>query len=93
MYAVGSPGRYGAGRIYALHKATGEAEQGNRHDRWTWEVPTEPVVLGPPSLEACPKLDDIRVEARSVRQQSHIRLTDDQGRLAEELLATAAERG
>jgi hypothetical protein len=93
MYAAGSPGRYGAGRIYALHKVTGAAEQSNRHDRWTWEVPTEPIVLGPPSLEACPKLGDIDVSTRSVRHQSHIRLTDDQGRLAEELITAAAERG
>jgi hypothetical protein len=45
-----------------------------------------------PRLEHCPRVTDIDVERSSLRRQSHIHLTERQGRRAEELIARAAER-
>src|SRR5215203_5105981 len=40
----------------------------------------------------CPSIDDIDVGQKSLRRQSHIGITNDQGRAAERQIAHAAER-
>ena len=90
FYAVGSPRSFKAGRICAVTEVTGEPTLSN-HDRWPWKVARTFVVAGP-RLEHCPTLDDIDVATTSVRSHSHIRLTEEQGQRAEELIAEAARR-
>jgi hypothetical protein len=93
MYAAGSPKLFGAGRINAVVEVTGEPRQ-SKHARWPWQVPQKMVVAGP-LLESCPTLSDIDVDPKSVRRHSHIRLTQEQGMRAEELLGAggvASER-
>ena len=88
LYAAGSPQRFGAGRIYAVVEVSDEPRQ-SRDKRWPWEASTVLVVAGP-LLNACPTLADIEVDPKSVRRQSHIHLSDEQGVQAEELLGMSA---
>jgi hypothetical protein len=90
FYAVGSPRLFKAGRICAVTEVTGEPTF-SKHDRWPWEVTRTFVVAGP-RLEHCPTLSDIDVSSLSVRSHSHIRLTEEQGRRAEKLIAEAARK-
>jgi hypothetical protein len=90
FHAVGSTAKFKRGRIFAVYEATTDPEEG-QHPRWPWQVETRMLVPGP-RLPQCPTLDDIDVEVRSTRRQSHIQLTDDQGRRAVRLIAAAAER-
>jgi hypothetical protein len=85
LYAAGSPAAFGVGRFYAIVEVAGNPRPSS-HERWPWEVPTTMVIAGP-RLERCPTIDQIELKSTSVRRQSHIRLTDEQGRHAEELLA------
>lgn len=90
MYASGTPERLGAGRIFAVREAvTVVVPSGD--ERWPWKVEVRDIVLGPP-LPDCPTIDDIGVEAKSVRRQTHIRLKVQAGVLAEQLLKEAAIR-
>jgi hypothetical protein len=88
LYAAGSPGIYGEGKIYVVEFVTSDARPGE-HPRWPWVVEAENHVAGPP-LENCPGLSEIGVSTRSVRQQSHIHLTIEQGAKAVWLIAKAA---
>lgn len=90
MYAVGSPGYFEEGRFFAIYEVVSDPEP-SPHPRWPWMV-MAPLILSGPTLKHCPKITDIDMERRSIRQQSHIHLTPDQGRRAEELIARAAER-
>ena len=60
------------------------------HERWPWIVKTKPLIAGP-RFEHCPTITQIDVDRSSLRRQSHISLTDGQGRRAETFLAKAAE--
>jgi hypothetical protein len=90
LYAAGSPARFGQGRIYGVEAVIGPLQQ-VQHERWSWALPTALDIAGP-SLDRCPTLEDIGVDARSVRRHSHIRLTQDQGERAENLLKAADRR-
>jgi hypothetical protein len=90
LYAAGSPQTYGAGRFYAVVQATTDPMPRDT-GRWPWEVETAMVVAGG-LLENCPTLDDIGVKPTSVRRQSHIRITHEQGVRAEELLGGGGSR-
>jgi acyl carrier protein len=53
------------------------------------------LVLGHRGLDRlanCPSIEDIDVDQKCLRRQSHIGITDDPGRAAERLMARAAER-
>lgn len=89
-HAVGSWRAYGAGRIFAVAQVVDDPEPSG-HRRWPWQVRRE-IVTGAADLRTAPTLTDIDVQPASVRQQSHIRLTPEQGRRAEWLLGWAAER-
>jgi hypothetical protein len=90
MYAVGSWRYFDEGRFYAIYEVV-SAPEPSPHSRWPWMV-MAPMVLAGPSLRHCPKITEIDIERRSIRQQSHLSLTAQQGRRAEELVARAAER-
>jgi hypothetical protein len=90
MYAAGSHLNFREGRIYAVQEVLSEPEPSG-NERWRWQVSSRMITPGP-RLEHCPTITDIDVERRSVRRQSHIRLTEDQGRRAEELISRAAEQ-
>jgi hypothetical protein len=84
MYASGSPGRFGAGRFFAVREVVSDPEPSG-HERWPWKLAVREVVGGP-NLDRCPTIDEIDVAAKSLRRQSHIHLDESAGVLAEELL-------
>jgi hypothetical protein len=86
VYAAGSAREYGEGRVFALEEVVSEEPEPSGHERWRWEVRTRPL-LAVRSLAVAPTLRDIGVSTRSVGRHSHLRLTESQGRRAEELLA------
>jgi hypothetical protein len=90
LYAVGSAAQFKSGRIYAVLGVTSEPEP-SPHDRWPWQVQTEMLIPGP-RLPSCPSIEDIDVVSRSLSRHSHIALTYDQGKEAEQLIARAAAR-
>jgi hypothetical protein len=87
MYASGSPGRFGAGRFFQVREVLSDP-QPSGHERWPWQVLVREIIGGP-ELERCPTIDEIGVETKSIRRQSHIRLDESAGILAEELLERA----
>jgi hypothetical protein len=89
VYAAGSALEFGEGRVFALEEVLSPEPEPSGHERWRWQLQTRMLVAGPP-LSHCPTLRDIEVSPRSLRQHSHIRLTDDQGRRAEDLLRRLA---
>ncbi len=83
-YAVGSARAFGKGRVFSLYEVTSKPEPGE-HERWRWKVEVR-YLAGVPLLSQSPTLDDIGVSPMSVRRQTHIRLTAEQGSRAEELI-------
>ena len=88
-YAVGSARAFGKGRIFSIYEVTSEPGPGE-HARWDWKVDVR-YLAGVPLLSQSPTLDDIWVNPTSVRRHTHIRLTPEQGRRAEELITAGAE--
>jgi DNA-binding phage protein len=89
-YAVGSGRSFGKGRVFSLYEVTSEPEPGE-HERWGWKVDVR-YLAGVPLLSQSPTLDDIGVSPMSVRRQTHIRLTPEQGRRAEELITARVSK-
>ncbi len=87
-YAAGSYRRFGEGRIYAVSEVVSDPAIGP-HERWKVLVETRTLVTGP-RLEQCPTIADIGVRRRSLSRHSHIRLSEEQGRRAHELIERAA---
>ena len=89
-YAAGSAAKYGQARIFTVEEVTSEEpEPTGSHPRWPWVVTVEPVVEVD-LLSYAPAIQDIGVVPRSLSQQSHIRITREQGELAERLIREAA---
>jgi hypothetical protein len=88
-YAVGSHREFGEGRIFAVAEVLSDPEPGP-HERWPVQVRTRTLLAGP-ALGFCPTIADIGVMRRSLGRHSHIRLTREQGEIAEQLIAEAAE--
>ena len=90
-YAAGSARRFGSARIYLLEEVVSdEPEPTGRNPRWPWVVEVRELV-SVPLLSHAPAIEDIGVQPRSLSQQSHIRISTEQGELAHRLLtATAA---
>jgi hypothetical protein len=81
-------------RVFAIAEVVGEPTDaappgGTRSARWPWWVPIE-TLLAVPRLENAPPLEVLGVPARSMSQQSHIRITPRQYELAVEALASVA---
>src|ERR671910_331548 len=74
-------------RVFALAQVIGEPQERD-HPRWPWTVEIETLLLVP-VLDAAPPVEAIGVAARSMSQQSHIRITEDHYRRALEAIASA----
>ena len=89
-YAAGSAREFGSARIYLVEEVVSEEpEPTGRNSRWPWVVRVEELV-SVPLLSWAPTIEDIGVAPRSLSQQSHIRITAEQGELAHRLIAEAA---
>jgi hypothetical protein len=75
-------------RVFALAEATGDPEPRD-HPRWPWTVAIETLLLVP-TLDAAPPVEAIGVAARSMSQQSHIRLEREHWLRAVEAMASVA---
>ena len=75
-------------RVFALAEVTGEPEPRD-HPRWPWTVAIEPLIVVP-VLDAAPPVEAIGVAARSMSQQSHIRLRAEHYARAVEAIASIA---
>ena len=75
--------------VFAAVEVVSEPEQTMPGTRWPWTVDVEPL-LAIPLLDRAPPVEAIGVPARSMSQQSHIRLTAEQYERAVEALASVA---
>ena len=75
-------------RVFAIAEVTAPPER-REHPRWPWTVPIEALLLVP-VLDAAPPVEAIGVAARSMSQQSHIRIGSEHYRRAVEALASVA---
>jgi hypothetical protein len=77
--------------VFAVVEVTAEPEQTGRvgTDRWPWTVEVEPLLVIP-RLDRAPPVEAIGVPARSMSQQSHIRLSPEHFRRAVDVLASVA---
>ena len=77
-------------RVFAVVEAVGDpTDVDPPSERWPWTVATEPLLVVP-RLANAPPVEAIGVPARSMSQQSHIRLRPDQYALAVEVIASVA---
>jgi hypothetical protein len=77
--------------VFAIVEAAGPPEP-VEHPRWPWAIPVEPLLVVP-DLELAPPVEAIGVGARSMSQQSHIRLRPEHYDRAVEALASIASTG
>ena len=75
-------------RIFGVVEVIGEPEP-REHPRWPWTVATE-ALLVVPTLDAAPPVEAMGVAARSMSQQSHIRLRPEHYARAVEAIASVA---
>ena len=75
-------------RVFAIAEVVGEPEERD-HPRWPWTVAIETLLLVP-VLDAAPPVEAIGVAARSMSQQSHIRIGAEHYSRAVEALASVA---
>jgi hypothetical protein len=83
---------YAAGwrRVFAIVEVVGEPTNRESHStRWPWTVAVEPLLVVP-HMENAPPVEAIGIAARSMSQQSHIRLTPDHYERAVEAIASVA---
>jgi hypothetical protein len=86
---------YAAGwrRVFAVVEAVGhptdEVAHASDPARWPWSVPVEGLLVIP-HLDAAPPIEAIGVPARSMSQQSHIRLSPEHYARAVEAIASVA---
>ncbi len=78
-------------RVFAIAEVTGEPEARD-HPRWPWTIAIETLLLVP-VLDAAPPIEAIGVAARSMSQQSHIRIRHEHYALAVDALAGVAYSG
>jgi hypothetical protein len=77
-------------RVFAICEVIGDPEPRD-HERWPWTVAIE-TLLVVPVLDAAPPVEAIGVAARSMSQQSHIRLLPDHYDRAVAAIASVAAR-
>jgi hypothetical protein len=75
-------------RVFGVVVAVGEAYR-VEHPRWPWRIAVEPMLVVP-DLDLAPPVEAIGVAARSMSQQSHIRLDPHQYAQAVEALSSIA---
>jgi hypothetical protein len=74
--------------VFAIVEALEDPEP-REHPRWPWTVAVEPLLVVP-LLDAAPPVEAIGVAARSMSQQSHIRIGPDHYARAVEALSSVA---
>ena len=75
-------------RVFAISEVVGPPERRD-HPRWPWTVSIE-TLLVVPVLDAAPPVEAIGVAARSMSQQSHIRIGRDHYERAVAAIASIA---
>jgi hypothetical protein len=75
--------------VFAVVEVTAEPELTRPGTRWPWTVEVEPLLLIP-RLDGAPPVEAIGVPARSMSQQSHIRLSAEHFTRAVEAIASVA---
>jgi hypothetical protein len=75
-------------RVFGGVVAIGDAYR-VEHPRWPWRIAVEPLLIVP-DLDLAPPVESIGVAARSMSQQSHIRLEPLQYRQAVDALGSIA---
>jgi hypothetical protein len=75
-------------RVFAVAEVIGDP-QPREHPRWPWTIEIETFLLVP-VLDAAPPIESIGVAARSMSQQSHIRIEAGHYERAVEALASVA---
>ena len=79
--------------VFAVVESVGEPTDTVAHTanpkRWPWSIPVEPLLVIP-RLENAPPVEAIGVAARSMSQQSHIRLSEEHYARAVEAIASVA---
>jgi hypothetical protein len=75
-------------RVFAIAEAVGEPEPRD-HPRWPWAIAIETLLLVP-VLDAAPPVEAIGVAARSMSQQSHIRIGAEHYERAVQAIASVA---
>lgn len=91
-HAIGSAALFGEARIFALGEVTDHPAYWDpepKDERWPWALPVR-ILVTVPLLSLGPKLSDFGKDVRSLRRQSYVRLTPQEGELAERLLREAA---
>jgi hypothetical protein len=76
-------------RVFAVVEVVEEPARRGTSERWPWTVDVEPLLLIP-RLDDAPPVEAIGVPARSMSQQSHIRLTPEHYRRAVEAIGSVA---
>jgi hypothetical protein len=89
VYASGSAALYAEGRFVAIEEVISDEPEPSGHDRWRWCLRTQ-LVVAVDELARAPALREIGVSPKSLRQHSHIRLTERQGRQAVRLIEELA---
>jgi hypothetical protein len=75
-------------RVFGVVAAVGEVYRVD-HPRWPWRIAVEPLLVVP-DLDLAPPIEAIGVAARSMSQQSHIRLEPHHYTRAVEVLSSIA---
>jgi hypothetical protein len=75
--------------VFAVVEVTGDPALTRPGTRWPWTVDVEPLLLIP-RLDRAPPVEAIGVPARSMSQQSHIRLSPEHFTRAVDVLASVA---
>jgi hypothetical protein len=75
--------------VFAAVEVVSEPEQTKPGTRWPWTVDVEPLIVIP-VLDRAPPVEAIGVPARSMSQQSHIRLSPEHYERAIDVLASIA---
>jgi hypothetical protein len=89
VYASGSAAPYGEGRFIAIEEVVSDEPEPSGHERWRWRLHTR-LVAAVEEIAMAPALREIGASPKSLRQHSHIRLSDDQGETALRLIEAIA---
>ena len=89
VYASGSAAHYGEARFVGIEEVLSDEPEPSGHDRWRWQMRTR-LLVAVDEIGRAPALREIGVSQKSLRQHSHIRLTDGQGLTALRLVEECA---
>jgi hypothetical protein len=78
--------------VFGVVSVVGDPQNDPERDRWAWTFAIRPVTLVA-DLHDAPPVESAGIFPQSLWRHSHIRLSDEQFRLAAELIAAASRRG